>query len=266
MCVRIASGSLIPALNVLLACVVGCRCGPDPAPMSDPNRTCPALVAAAGSVHYPIRKPSDVAVSLVSPGKEPRRSLRYELTQGEHFAFDVVPIARADDRGEAGRMSIHVEGTVACVAASVARIDYRIGLNGAVHEEALAYALVSKLGMIEDGGVVSSGEVDERGLTHPREGLSSPLPTVPVGIGAVWEVSRTLDNGARQHVTFEIVSMNDTTVQTRTGVRLETREADTDPMRGHGETTIELRAPVSAGWFLMLGPQGAQAGLRVIPL
>jgi hypothetical protein len=191
--------------------------------------------------------------------------LRYQLVEGTHFAFEVSPIQREDDRGNAGRTTIHVEGTVACVAVSGARLDYRLGLNGAVREGASAYALVSERGVIERGGLLSvvDLDVDERGLTHPREGLAPPLPAEPVGVSAVWEVSRTLDSGERQRFAFEIVSMDDTTLTTRTQVRLSALGGEEEAVQGHGETTIELRSPVAPGWFLMQSPQGGEAGLRV---
>jgi len=254
--------SLLP-LCVAFALAPSCRCGDDVANRASPAAACESAVAPQGSTHYPILKPSNVTVSLLSPGDEPRRSLRYHLTQDSRFAFDVVPIRDERDLGEPGRMTIHVEGTVACAGQDRFRLDYGLGLNGALHPGASAYALIDDRGRIEQGGMISAGDVDERGLTHPREGLLVPVPEEPVGIHGKWAVARTLDSGARQTSQYEVVSFSGSSIATRTQVSLATAGAGAVLLSGHGEATLDLESPVSVGWFLIRTPQGGQGGMRV---
>lgn len=248
---------LATALIATIAC--GCRC--DGEPVEDPaSDSCAPPVAAPDETHHPITKPSDVTITVRDAGQEPRRKLRYELSPGP-FAFEVLPIRTEGDPGDAGGMTIYVEGKIVCSHDDRTRIDYRLGLRGRVEDGARAYALMDARGNIRDGGLIATVPVDPAGVTHPREGLPIPLPEQPVGSGATWIVSRTLDNGVRQNTTFEVRTMADDHVDTR--ILVDGAGATPLPP-ATGEVRIDLRSPVTTGWFLFDAPDGQRAGLRVV--
>ena len=252
----------IVALVVLAACPMGCRCDGPPPP--SPSEACAPPEKEAGETLHAINAPRNVTLEVHALGRTPRRRLRYDFGADTPFSFEVLPIQDESDPGGAAGMTILVDGNVACRAAEgTSRLDYRLGLRGVLQDGARAYAIVDDRGFVREGGLLATVPVDERGVTHPREGMPIQLPDEPVGEGAIWSVGRTLDSGVRQNTTFEIMKIDGDRVGTK--VRIEaTMPSGASASPGGGSVDIDLKQPVSTGWFLLDGARGARAGLRVV--
>jgi hypothetical protein len=261
---RTASTSFV-ALVVFAAWATGCRCDRSPTPPPPPSDACQPLASEPGETLYPIHAPRDVKLEVHTLGRPPRRRLRYAFAAGARFSFEVLPIQDETDRGDADGMTILVEGNVACRARDgTSRLDYRLGLRGVLQDGARAYAILDDRGFVREGGLLATVPVDARGVTHPREGMPIQLPDEPVGEGAVWTIGRTLDSGVRQNTTFEVTKIDDDLVATKVSIEA-TIPSGASASPGAGHANIDLNRPVSTGWFLLEGTEGARVGLRVVP-
>ncbi|MBW2462357.1 MAG: hypothetical protein JRH11_11985 [Deltaproteobacteria bacterium] len=266
------------ALLALLALLAGCGGGESPDPFT-------ANTPGAGA-----DSPSDFVggeTRLLSPGVGARMPLRYQVPDGDRESFDMVIVLGVT----AGMGANHtfVESPPISFEVSMGPVHHRpdgryryemkvrhVGLDlpeGTPEELATALsAEIAQMGRIE-GWL----EVDDRGITRGVRGpqptgvpprtqtmlgnirsalQSIPFPEEPVGIGARWQVERTVDlhtHDVDQVVTYELVDLAGTRGQLRITVE-QTAEAqplhnlpagaegrlDTYVGRGNGEAVFDL--------------------------
>lgn len=267
-------------LTATLAALVWAGCGGGESP--DPF---PANHAARGAAEQGEFVGGETR--LLSPGYGARLPLRYQIPDGDRESFDMEIVMGVT----AGMGASHtfVESPPIDFEVSMGPVHHRpdgryryemkvrhVGLDlpeGTPEEMANALsAEIANMGRIE-GWL----EVDDRGITRgvrgaPTTGVpprtqtmlgnirsalqSIPFPEEPVGIGARWEVRRTLDNHTHdvdQVVTYELVDLAGSRGQLRITVE---QSADPQPLhnlptgaqarldtyvgRGNGEAVFDL--------------------------
>lgn len=235
---------LVPcALALLLA--NGCSHGA-PAPA-----TPQAVQAALTDVH------------LLTEGAEPRRVYRYDTSAGrsERFVIDVETLAAATaTSGEAALAGMHVQfevsqGPTETLATGGLRTPIAIESIGfnvpgrAMQADELARLSTQFSPLL---GIRGTVDLDDRGRTiaanfQPVEGLdpalrvmlgnlrtslvSVPLPEQPIGVGARWEVHRTVDLeglAVDQTVTYTLTGEQDEVVHLQVVLRQSAPPRDFD--------------------------------------
>jgi hypothetical protein len=210
--------------------LVGCASGqpgaqvPTPATSAAPSRATTANGAA------PERPLGQATVSLLDPGKEPRRPLRYAFTmKPERLVLDMKMQMKVSIGAQtAPEVGLPTVRTVLDVTPTRVSKDGDLSYDGQISREevvpdgdmaeadraALENQLASIVGMkihstVTARGVVTDATMDVPDGTAPQlrrmlesmrdslRGLSSPLPVEPVGVGAIWRVDVAIKTGFR---------------------------------------------------------------------
>jgi hypothetical protein len=187
----------------------------------------------------PAAQAPEAKITLVDPGAEPRKALRYHPKAGlrRTVSYQLESHARSEQNGQASEQqsvlfTLTVDGVIAQADDKESRYEFhvtKVDVPDAKDRAAEYTAQVRKeLGKWVDlrGAMV----IDSRGMTqkfeiaNPPSGKSlaamqdirvaleqtaNPLPEEPVGVGAKWDVSTVVDTGLvlRGKTTFELLKL-----------------------------------------------------------
>lgn len=264
------AGPLLAALSLTVAGSMGCiftttRPGPADEPSAsastaagsatasttavasaEPTASASASVLTPGAVGEvppcttapPPQKPPEAKITLLDPGAEPRKVLRYKprvglkhtlvygltsdmrhmqgdkVQQQQGMAFDLTveaKIVKADERES--RFEFKVKDLVVPDIAGMPK-----EFNEAVREQLSAWkkakgsVVIDARGMTQEVDLGAQSAQEAGRLNDIRVALeqtSNPLPEEPIGVGAKWEVATIVDTGLllRGKTVFELVEL-----------------------------------------------------------
>lgn len=212
-----------------LAAILICACPALAQPGAEPAKPADAPAAKAPAVQ-------PVTVTLVEPGAEPRRALRYAPKVGDRFRFKMVmqmTVGMGDGNGEeemkAPAMGMEMDVTVA-PAKEEGRFRYEYiltkagiegddkGPAGPMLEDLLkqmvgtrGYAEMNSRGIIAAADTtIPEGLPDQvqqlmGGMTQSLSQYSFPFPEEAVGVGAKWRVAMPIEtSGMKLQQAYEV--------------------------------------------------------------
>jgi hypothetical protein len=182
--------------------------------------------------------PDPLAVTLISPGAEPKRVLRYALPKGASVPLELALDVSLVTDGLGGAMptfvfdlDLAVEDVLAdgkmLVRATITDASARDRPDSKVEAKAVASRVAAVKGVVITGtltpdGKLQGAKVDTQklpdtvaasasSLTESFEHIAMPLPAVPIGVGAKWTTTRDLDNNGMRSTatnTVEVTSLD----------------------------------------------------------
>lgn len=209
-------------VTVVLALAISCKSqhdAPTPEPTSPTNTPAPAAVSAP--------KLDTDAIQLVAPGAEPRHVVRYQLVKGTTATIEMALDTTLVSGGQGGAMPTMIFELDMRVEDVASNGSYRFrstitGVHARDRDGAKVQASqvdgkldamsgVAIVGTLATDGQISDARVELGGKTVPdtlaaqlaslaqsMHHIATPLPSEPIGVGAVWKTTRDIDeNGLK---------------------------------------------------------------------
>ena len=186
----------------------------------------------------PSAQPPETKLTLVDPGAEPRKVLRYHPRAGlkRTVSYQLESHARTEQNGQVQDQppvlfTLTVDGAIATADDKEARYEFHVAkvdvpevkgrpakYTEQVRKELGKWTDLRGAMVIDARGMTQKFEIAEsagknlaamQDIRVALEQTANPLPEEPVGVGAKWEVSTVVDTGLvlRGKTTFELLKL-----------------------------------------------------------